>query len=337
MLLFKNLQKGNLLTDFETDDDDDDEDEEENENEQRATEVNTHALNVRQESRQSQTANVCDNWSSNTVEEAEVVKRKTPPSTEELEKRFNALEKQRSTTHIEANEDKREASSSRAEEKKKTPEQESTNNAKEKEEKSQKLMKAFDDKVKSISATLTVEEHVNEVKAEVVEEKCQAVKQNLLASEQPKEIEEASPSKTELHSEQSQPKELSKRRASEPPSMEDLNKRYERLKRRMSNKNHFSAQSKTVNEALERIEQEVIAELGDATDEQEQKPIKKNHPQQKIWKVDTRRCTARRKRWKVRWRVDSQRPRQTTTCAEYLKHWIPVDNEDSDAFGTNAV
>ncbi|KAM8714870.1 hypothetical protein ACLKA7_001993 [Drosophila subpalustris] len=302
MLLFKNLQKGNLLTDFETDDDDDDEDEEENENEQRATEVNTHALNVRQESRQSQTANVCDNWSSNTVgtsdnrreplqletrqtqvlvsyrdvedtirpfsgddnlsveswiKEAEVVKRKTPPSTEELEKRFNALEKQRSTTHIEANE------------------------------------------VKSISATLTVEEHVNEVKAEVVEEKCQAVKQNLLASEQPKEIEEASPSKTELYSEQSQPKELSKRRASEPLSMEDLDKRYERLKRRMSNKNHFSAQSKTVNEALERIEQEVIAELGDATDEQERKPIKMNHPQQKIWKVDTRRCTARRKRWKI--------------------------------------
>ncbi|KAL7725018.1 hypothetical protein ACLKA6_002981 [Drosophila palustris] len=67
MLLFKNLQKGNLLTDLETDDDDDDEDEEENEIEQRATEANTHALNVCQESRQSQTANVCNNWSSNTV------------------------------------------------------------------------------------------------------------------------------------------------------------------------------------------------------------------------------------------------------------------------------
>ncbi|KAL7724336.1 hypothetical protein ACLKA6_001053 [Drosophila palustris] len=298
-MLFKNLQKGNLLTDFETDDDDDDEDEEENENEQRATEANTHALNVRQES-------------SNTVEEAEVVKRKTPPSTEELEKRFNALEKQRSTTHIEANEDK---------EKSAHPEL----------KKRRKLQN------KKAQTTPKKRKKNPKIKAEVVEEKCQAVKQNLLASEQPKEIEEASASKTELHSEQSQPKELSKRRASEPPSMEDLDKRYERLKRRMSNKNHFSAQSETVNEALERIEQEVIAELGDATDEQEQKPIKKNHPQQKIWKVDTRRCTARRKRWKVRWRVDSQRPRQTTTCAEYLKHWIPVDNEDSDAFGTNAV
>ncbi|KAL7731065.1 hypothetical protein ACLKA6_014277 [Drosophila palustris] len=211
-------------------------------------------------------------------EEAEVVKRKTPPSTEELEKRFNALEKQRSTTHIEANEEKREASSSRAEEKKKTPAQESTNNAKEKEEKSQKSMEAFDDKVKSISATLTVEEHGNEVQEEVVEEKCQTVKQNLLTNEEPKEIEDASASKTELHSEQSHPKDLSKRRASEPPSMEDLDKRYERLKRRMSSKNHFSAQNETVNEALERIEQEVIAELGDATDEQEQKPIKKEPP-----------------------------------------------------------
>ncbi|KAL7724689.1 hypothetical protein ACLKA6_018875 [Drosophila palustris] len=59
MLLFKNLQKGNLLTDFETDDDDDDEDEEENENEQRATEANTHALNVRQES--SNTVGTSDN------------------------------------------------------------------------------------------------------------------------------------------------------------------------------------------------------------------------------------------------------------------------------------
>ncbi|XP_034485382.1 golgin subfamily B member 1 [Drosophila innubila] len=210
-------------------------------------------------------------------EEVEVIKRKTPPSTEELEKRFNALEKQRSTTHIESNEATIEASSSKSEEKKKPQVQESTNDTKETENKPQKPMKAFDDKVKAISATLTVEENVSELRKEAVEEKCQTARETLTANEPPKAIEEASTAKSELDSEKSQPKELTKRRASEPPSMEDLDKRYERLKRRLSSKNHLSSQNETVNEALERIEQEIITELGDVTDE-EQKPIKKEPP-----------------------------------------------------------
>jgi len=35
--------------------------------------------------------------------------------------------------------------------------------------------------------------------------------------------------------------------------------------------------------------------------------------------------------------VFSEGPRQTSTCAEYLKPWIPYDDDEDDAFEANAV
>ncbi|XP_023174352.2 uncharacterized protein LOC111601803 isoform X1 [Drosophila hydei] len=226
----------------------------------------------------------------------EVIKRKSPPSTEELEKRFNALEKQLSTSKGDSNE---EVESDRASNINEAAPQEETQlkqaeNVKEtKENETQKSIKAFDEKVKAISASLTMDEKPNEVSEATLEKRkafeatCSAANK-LLETEQQRLASETNAAtqntvKSELKSdpkakqtEKAQPTEHIKRRASEPPSMEDLDKRYERLKRRMSSKNHLTTQNETVNEALERIEQEVMAELGDS--DEDAKPIKKQPP-----------------------------------------------------------
>lgn len=180
----------------------------------------------------------------------EVAKRKTPPSTEELEKRFNALEKQLSTSQMETD-----------------PKKEGDK----KQEKAQSSMKSFDAKVKEISASLKVEETAEDDESGEVEER-QSKTEEIKKPEEKKESTSESPKQSSEQSEpeQTQSKELSKRRASEPPSMEDLDKRYERLKRRMSSRNQLTNQNETVNEALERIEQEVMAELGDTEEGQEE-------------------------------------------------------------------
>ncbi|EDV93101.1 GH19119 [Drosophila grimshawi] len=227
--------------------------------------------------------------------EVEVVKRKTPPSTEELEKRFNALEKQLSTTNIESSDDAQPGSSSKPKETKPEAKVQSVENEKqqennmEKEVKAVKSIKSFDDKVQAISASLSDEKQTSKetvVSDETAEAKCKTDTNCLETEDPPKSIEINANSKIATKSEpekdlKAEQPELNKRRASEPPSMEDLEKRYERLKRRMSAKNHFANQNETVNEALERIEQEVIAELGDtaeAEQEEVQKPTKKKQP-----------------------------------------------------------
>ncbi|XP_033161959.1 microtubule-associated protein futsch isoform X3 [Drosophila mauritiana] len=175
--------------------------------------------------------------------EQEKTPRKSPPSTEELEKRFNALEKQMSTTNLET-----------------TREPDQTNPATKSqsssaEVKTQKSMKSFDDKIKEVNVAIEKEQKRVEVednaekKRKNVEESCKTVDNNL---EAPKNKEEDS-----QQPEECQQKGMNQRRASEPPSTEDLEKRYETLKRRMSSKNQFS---ETVDEALERIQQEVISE-----------------------------------------------------------------------------
>ncbi|XP_064555047.1 titin isoform X3 [Drosophila montana] len=231
---------------------------------------------------------------SNTEEEKEVgiVKRITPPSTEELEKRFNALEKQRSTSNIESKDEADYGSTSNANEAK--PEKrkqlsDRENVAKDKnEESSQKSIKSFDDKVGAISTSLTVEEEATEVreakneKPKAFETKCETANNRLEFKDQLLSTETNAvklTAKSQFESDQLEKahfKELSNRRASEPPSIEDLDQRYASLKRRMSSKNFITGQNETVNEALERIEQEVIAELGDS--EEDPKPARKQPP-----------------------------------------------------------
>ncbi|XP_030559707.1 microtubule-associated protein futsch isoform X2 [Drosophila novamexicana] len=221
--------------------------------------------------------------------EVEVVKRKTPPSTEELEKRFNALEKQRSISKLESKDEAECGSTSSANEAK--PEKrkqliEGENVAKdENEENTRKSIKAFDDKVRAISTSLTVEEEAAVVtedkdeKRKAFETNCETANKLLSTETNAVKLTAKSELKSDLETklpENANIKELSKRRASEPPSMEDLDQRYERLKRRMSSKNNITGQNETVNEALERIEQEVIAELDDS--EEDPKPARKQPP-----------------------------------------------------------
>ncbi|KAH8359418.1 hypothetical protein KR093_006536, partial [Drosophila rubida] len=229
------------------------------------------------------------------TQKSDLVKRKSPPSTEELEKRFNALEKQISVSHVEPNDENEKTSRAKAkdshpeDEKKPDTQETSTDSKLEREQKAQKSMISFEDKVKEISSNLTPSENTSDAKKEEVvdgneKDKQKAVNKASENEEPPKAVEEDSANpevdthpKTMPPEQSQQPqKELSKRRASEPPSMEDLEKRYERLKRRMSSKNHISTQNETVIEALDRIEQEVIAELGDTAEEHKQ--VKKEPP-----------------------------------------------------------
>ncbi|EDW23874.1 GL23684 [Drosophila persimilis] len=232
--------------------------------------------------------------------------RKSPPSTEELEKRFNALEKQLSTTNLE--------SSKEAEQTKSTAkDQRSTEARNQKEaetaEREQKSTKTFEEKLKEVNTALTNDQKKSEVevraeeKRKSFEERCKSASKTLetkekevtaskktdeIPAKKAKETQETSANNIEESHEtkiensrtknteecqQTEQKDLSKRRASEPPSTEDLEKRYETLKRRMSSKNHFSTQSETVNQALERIEQEVISECSeDRAAEKKQPP-----------------------------------------------------------------
>lgn len=165
--------------------------------------------------------------------EQEKTPRKSPPSTEELEKRFNALEKQMSTTNLETTKE--------PDQTKPATKSQSTSA----EVKTQKSMKSFDDKIKEVN--VAIEKEQSRVEVEVNAEK---KRKNVEEAPKNKEGDSQQP-------EESQHKGKNQRRASEPPSTEDLEKRYETLKRRMSSKNQFS---ETVDEALERIQQEVISE-----------------------------------------------------------------------------
>ncbi|XP_034137429.1 titin isoform X2 [Drosophila guanche] len=203
-----------------------------------------------------------------TQEEPVKTPRKSPPSTEELEKRFNALEKRRSTTNLETS---REAvpEKSTAKDQKSTEAQ--TRKETETPAKEAKAMKTFDEKLKEVNTLLTNDpkKSAEEVRAE---ERCKSASKTLeakeVAEEPPtKNIKESPDTKIEQipakKTEETAQKDHGKRRASEPPSTEDLEKRYDTLTRRMSSRNHLSTQSETVNQALERIEQEVISESGE--------------------------------------------------------------------------
>ncbi|XP_034660311.1 titin-like isoform X11 [Drosophila subobscura] len=210
-----------------------------------------------------------------TQEESVKTPRKSPPSTEELEKRFNALEKRRSTTNLETSKEAEPAKST-AKDQKSTEAQ--TRKEAETPPKEVKAMKTFDEKLKEVNTLLTndpmkSEEEVRaEEKRKGFEERCKSASKTLEAKEvdaEPptKNIKESSDPKVESipakKTEETAQKDLGKRRASEPPSTEDLEKRYDTLTRRMSSRNHLSTQSETVNQALERIEQEVISESGE--------------------------------------------------------------------------
>ncbi|KAH8307692.1 hypothetical protein KR044_009507, partial [Drosophila immigrans] len=221
-----------------------------------------------------------------------LIERKTPPSTEELEKRFNALEKQITISQVEPNDENNEAISSKAKDcktnegkKPSTPENENKSKL-ERQENSQNTIKSFDDKVKEISSNLTSNEIRSKVKKEMElemngneKEIYNAANKNLERHELPNAIEDITSSQLNPKSkdnQQSQPNELSKRRASEPPSMEDLEKRFERLKRRINSKNHLSTQNEILIKDMERIEHEAIAELGDTAEER--KSLKNEPP-----------------------------------------------------------
>ncbi|XP_046865166.1 uncharacterized protein LOC6649543 isoform X3 [Drosophila willistoni] len=197
-------------------------------------------------------------------DKADEVKRKVPPSTEELEKRFNALEKQLSTTNLEAEQ----PTTSKAKEiKSELPKQTENVKANKQEIQSQKSIKSFDEKVKVINTKLTADEQKIQDHDKLAEEKRKSLdEKSERASGQLKEMlpeNETIKSKTsqpEVVRADVQPKELGKRRASEPPSTEDLEKRYETLKRRMSSKNHFGNLTESADESMSRRDQEVISE-----------------------------------------------------------------------------
>ncbi|XP_068158019.1 microtubule-associated protein futsch isoform X3 [Drosophila tropicalis] len=190
-------------------------------------------------------------------------KRKVPPSTEELEKRFNALEKQLSTTNLEAEQ----PTTSMAKEIKSEFPKKTENIQENKQEiQSQKSIKSFDEKVKVINTKLTADEQkiqdeeLVEKKRKSFNEKCERASgllKEMLPENEPITSKTARP---EIIRDVVQPKELGKRRASEPPSTEDLEKRYESLKRRMSSKNHFGNLTESANESMSRHDQEVISE-----------------------------------------------------------------------------
>ncbi|XP_016951015.1 titin isoform X3 [Drosophila biarmipes] len=193
------------------------------------------------ESSESDKKSSSEEKSSAKKEESSKTPRKSPPSTEELEKRFNALEKQMSTTNMETT---KESEQTKSPDKSKTSKEE---------EKPKKSMKSFDDKIKEVNTA--IEKEQKKVKTEdQAEKKSKPVEENKKL-EDPKKNEEPSES-----TEEGLQKGKNQRRASEPPSTEDLEKRFETLKRRMSTKNHLGTTSETVDEALERIQQEVISE-----------------------------------------------------------------------------
>ncbi|BFF90934.1 titin-like [Drosophila madeirensis] len=220
-----------------------------------------------------------------TQEEPVKTPRKSPPSTEELEKRFNALEKRRSTTNLETS---KEAAPAKSTAKDQKSSEAQTRKEAETPPKEAKAMKTFDEKLKEVNTLLTndpkkSEEEVRaEEKRKSFEERCKSASKTLEAKEvdaepSTKNIKESSDPKVESipakKTEETAQKDLGKRRASEPPSTEDLEKRYNTLTRRMSSRNHLSTQSETVNQALERIEQEVISESGeDRAGEKKQPP-----------------------------------------------------------------
>ncbi|KAH8318116.1 hypothetical protein KR074_009748, partial [Drosophila pseudoananassae] len=178
---------------------------------------------------------------SQSSKEAVQTPKKSPPSTEELEKRFNALEKQLSSTHLETNKEPEQTKSTG----KHKPSNEVDNSQTATDEKP-KSIKSFEDKINKVNSALVEGPTKNEVKDQAHEK-----------------VETVKVSNAQETSEKNPQQDLGKRRASEPPSTEDLEKRYESLKRRMSSKNHFGAPTESVIEALERIEQEVISESGE--------------------------------------------------------------------------
>ncbi|XP_030371722.1 uncharacterized protein LOC115622007 [Scaptodrosophila lebanonensis] len=230
-------------------------------------------------------------------------KRKAPPSTEELEKRFQALEKQLSTTNLDSNTETKTSKDLQPKAPEKSVEKQTKNESQpqiEKQSKEAKALKSFEDKCKSINTAIAEdtmkrseskkEDDAQEEKAadkrQSFEEKCRTANKKIECENEqaPKSdhIVQKAETKDENFTEETQIKSLPKRRASEPPSTEDLEKRYETFKRRMSSRNQFASnslsQSETVNEALERIEQEVIAEIDETNPDTEDKPHVKKEP-----------------------------------------------------------
>ncbi|XP_067619052.1 microtubule-associated protein futsch isoform X2 [Eurosta solidaginis] len=188
--------------------------------------------------------------------------KRSPPSTEELEKRFKALEKQMSSTNLESNKnmenakEPKKAPAGTSKERKSQQEHErgQTKSSKEvemdtdsnkKKTQSQvathepttntKTMKSFEEKCKHVNKEpakqTTIEPHKAEPKfVEVFNDKCKEINKELTKTTGEADEEEgASESKSEQV-------EAEKTRTSEPPSTEDLEKRFESLKQRMNTK-----------------------------------------------------------------------------------------------------
>ncbi|XP_017483775.1 PREDICTED: uncharacterized protein LOC108372560 [Rhagoletis zephyria] len=203
-----------------------------------------HAENEREESEATLERNGDDSKKSG---------KKSPPSTEELEKRFKALEKQMSSASLEGsavNKTSPESEKIQAKADKGRKISSASENHSEmtetKPETSAKAMKSFDDKCRQVNKELSkkIESELEKTApittgdatapdpnlVEIFNAKCNEINTELAKSAkkevaQHKAVERVDDSNITC-----------KRRASEPPSTEDLEKRYESLKRRMSTK-----------------------------------------------------------------------------------------------------
>ncbi|XP_037954566.1 uncharacterized protein LOC119684574 isoform X2 [Teleopsis dalmanni] len=197
----------------------------------------------------------------------ETPRKKSPPSTEELEKRFAALEKQLSTTSIDGNSKPKENHQSSSNEKRIT-----------KTKGTEKSESNLDSESNDQMGSLVQNEAVNKKSMRIFEQKCKTINESLTektskSAAKSNELKSADKTEKPLPEKENS---KSKRRASEPPSTEDLEKRYEILKRRMSFKNVMEKEltkSETVEEALQRIENEIIEEIAELSDKKDEYDI----------------------------------------------------------------
>ncbi|XP_053946766.1 titin isoform X1 [Anastrepha ludens] len=186
--------------------------------------------------------------------------KKSPPSTEELEKRFQALERQMSSASLEGNKETRSSSES---------EKTLARSSKGKQNSSQSVNAQVEAASNKSKQTAPLEPATNTKAIKSFEEKCKQINKELskqtkpeleqseqtvaITTPEPKLVEAFNEKCKEINKELSKPKETTnveqreaenedtsnvanKRRASEPPTTEDLEKRFESLKRRMSTK-----------------------------------------------------------------------------------------------------
>ncbi|XP_036324182.1 titin isoform X2 [Rhagoletis pomonella] len=221
--------------------------------------------------------------------------KKSPPSTEELEKRFKALEKQMSSASLEGrkvNKSLPESEKIQAKADKERRTSSSSENRSQmvetKPETSAKAMKSFEDKCRQVNKELSqkIESELEKTAptttgdatapdpnlVEIFNKKCIEINTELAKSAkkevaQHKAVERVDDSNITC-----------KRRASEPPSTEDLEKRYESLKRRMSTKTIIEKGFGAKDKSRTAFEEESTEETPVTNDTKMQAKIKPSGP-----------------------------------------------------------